>query len=558
MPDHNNEEGLRNRVRRLEKKVWELEQRLDQEQEADSITSMSSSVDREREQKNEHSPTSLFIPEHMQFGEHWLNRIGIGLLLFGVVFMFKYSIDQGWLIPPVRSGIGLGIGTLLFSTGARMPDAMNPFRQVLLGGGIAVFYITGFATYQLYSFMPESIIWAFMVVVTLAALSLSLRQNEAILSVIGTLGALGTPFMLYSGSGNITMLTLYATLVLGAGAVIYFQKGWPSLLWSMLAGGLGVMGVGIIASLIEEQATSLADHWVLQAGMAGWGLATWGIAVARDYTMKVKTSGSAVHLSVFWVSLWLLPLAALHWELSHKSTAFLSFGFAALGALGYLQLNYRIQSLAITHAFMGLVMLTAGIVLYFNGTPLFLLLAAEAVILRYIANFTGDRKLSIGAHILFIVVVIWTANSLWHEPVSGGMDIATMVQLVFLIAGGTLMPYWLRQADLKLFYRIISHLMILYWIHQVFAPLTGGQAWVSIIWGLYAIGLLVAGFAQNKERVRLTGMATIFLVVGKLFLIDLSQLQAIWRILLFIGFGGVFVLLGYYLQSRWSDITPKT
>jgi uncharacterized membrane protein len=44
-------------------------------------------------------------------------------------------------------------------------------------------------------------------------------------------------------------------------------------------------------------------------------------------------------------------------------------------------------------------------------------------------------------------------------------------------------------------------------------------------------------------------MATLFLVVAKLFWVDLAQLQALWRILLFIGFGGVLMLLGYYLQS---------
>nr|WP_281280665.1 DUF2339 domain-containing protein [Fodinibius saliphilus] len=47
-------------------------------------------------------------------GEEWLNRIGIGLLLIGVAFLFKYSIDQGCLNPPIRSAIGLGVGMFLF------------------------------------------------------------------------------------------------------------------------------------------------------------------------------------------------------------------------------------------------------------------------------------------------------------------------------------------------------------------------------------------------------------------------------------------------------------
>src|SRR5699024_11267100 len=117
------------------------------------------------------------LADNLQSGYQSLNRIVIGLLLIGVAFLFKYSIDQGWLIPAVRSAIGLGIGLFLFISGLRMSGEMNPFRQILLGGGIAVFYITGFATYQLYSFLPGAIIWAFMIVVTLLALLLSLQQD---------------------------------------------------------------------------------------------------------------------------------------------------------------------------------------------------------------------------------------------------------------------------------------------------------------------------------------------------------------------------------------------
>lgn len=65
------------------------------------------------------------------------------------------------------------------------------------------------------------------------------------------------------------------------------------------------------------------------------------------------------------------------------------------------------------------------------------------------------------------------------------------------------------------------------------------------------------------------GVGTLFLVAGKLFLVDLQYLEAVWRILLFLGFGGLFLLLSYFfqgvskrpdannmsMQHRW---TPKT
>ena len=49
----------------------------------------------------------------------------------------------------------------------------------------------------------------------------------------------------------------------------------------------------------------------------------------------------------------------------------------------------------------------------------------------------------------------------------------------------------------------------------------------------------------------IAGMGTLLLVVGKLLLVDLINLDAAWRILLFLSFGGVFLVLSYYLQALW-------
>ena len=55
----------------------------------------------------------------------------------------------------------------------------------------------------------------------------------------------------------------------------------------------------------------------------------------------------------------------------------------------------------------------------------------------------------------------------------------------------------------------------------------------------------------------LTGIM-VFLTVGKLVLVDFSQLEAIWRILMFIGFGGFFLLISYYIQKYSVKTIEKT
>ena len=40
-----------------------------------------------------------------------------------------------------------------------------------------------------------------------------------------------------------------------------------------------------------------------------------------------------------------------------------------------------------------------------------------------------------------------------------------------------------------------------------------------------------------------------FLVVGKLFVVGLIGIEAIWCVLIFLGFGSLFLALSYYLRS---------
>jgi uncharacterized membrane protein len=39
-------------------------------------------------------------------------------------------------------------------------------------------------------------------------------------------------------------------------------------------------------------------------------------------------------------------------------------------------------------------------------------------------------------------------------------------------------------------------------------------------------------------------------LLAKMFVVDLRALQALWRVLLFSGLGGLFLLLSYYVGRR--------
>jgi uncharacterized membrane protein len=109
----------------------------------------------------------------------------------------------------------------------------------------------------------------------------------------------------------------------------------------------------------------------------------------------------------------------------------------------------------------------------------------------------------------------------------------------------------LRPQAATLVYRICVHVAFLGWLWRELSVLPDGDAYVTVAWGLYTVALLVAGLHLARSRLVIVGMGTLLLVVAKLLLVDLINLDAVWRILLFLGFGGVFLILSYYLQALW-------
>jgi len=645
-------------------------------------------------------PETPPVSERVWNYETWFNRIGIGLLLFGLVFLFKYSIDRGWLTPAVRVGFGLALGAGLLFTGLRLKAERRHFAQFLLGGAIATFYITGFAAFQLYDLVPYLSAFAFMVAVTILAFSISLRQNEPVLSLIGAIGGLATPFLLYTSKGSLPGLVGYTCLILAGTSVIYLLRGWRSLLWVSVIGGWAVFIIGYSKGLPSVPgAAPLSDLWSLQSGILfGW-IAFWALPVMREALQVMDSKrwisslpgfqnpalnelGQLIQRSTAHVLTVSMPLAVLLfsrliWTLSDATWGWITMGGIFLYGLVSWRLSRweGLKNLAYTHALMALTLLTIALFLLLEGNVLFFVLAVEAGLLHLVSHRLSDRGTAISAHILFVMLVYWLAirqissfgeltgnagkeiiygqalanfavivialgiSKVLKSPVA--VELYRLIPLLFLTGefyllfeGNVLIlvftaeavalhlvSWWLNNRSLAIYghilfglialllalrltanlqfifapkgmailnwqaatdlaiiaaglglsmmfrskeaaqsYRLAAHLAVLGWFLRELSALPNGQAYVTSVWGIYAVALLVLGLRINSSDLRNVAVGTLFLVVGKLFLVDLAKLEAIWRVLLFLGFGGLFLVLSYYFQSLWKKGTepPKS
>lgn len=75
-----------------------------------------------------------------------------------------------------------------------------------------------------------------------------------------------------------------------------------------------------------------------------------------------------------------------------------------------------------------------------------------------------------------------------------------------------------------------------------------GKLAFSVGWGVYAVGLLMAGVFSNLRPLRYLSLAFLILTVGKVFLYDLAALGGIFKALSFLGLAAGLVLVSFFYQ----------
>lgn len=481
-----------------------------------------------------------------------LRVVGIGLLLFGVVFLFKFSENEANVIRWIRVGVGISVGIGLALAGRVLVARDRPFAQVLTGGGIGVWYISGFAAYQLFGLTSAPLASAYMGLVTLVAFAISVRQDSVALTIVATLGGLATPFLLFDKERSATGVALYIVLVASGAVAIHVRRRWWPLLW-----------VGFIASTAAWLATITyyiglttpdSQRWLLQCGILFlWGL--FAVVAATSYARSVGTRPT--HQSddglvlVTLIPIGTILLTTALWKPTQEMIGQMCVVAAFIYAAATLRTitNRPLIRLTSAHFLVSSAMLAVGVILIAHGETRYVALVAEALVLRFLCRRAQLPIASVASHGLFAMSALLIAadlmNTVTGTPVINPVGIATLWGIV----GATLAALQLPRDQVRRFYFYCAHVAIMAWALRQLAPLANGQVIVTIIWGAYGAALLVTGLRKGIRPVRTVGLVTLFVVVGKLFMVDLVSVPAIWRVLLFIGFGGLFLALSYWFMS---------
>jgi hypothetical protein len=174
----------------------------------------------------------------------WEGLVGVKLfswiagiaMTIGAILFLSYSIDRGWLQPPVRLTIGIiaGIGLLILcelKAARKYPVTANAMDAA----AIAILFSSFYAASALWHLVAGVVSFALLVLVTVVAVLLSIRRDSLFIALLGLLGGFATPILLSTGENRPVSLFAYILLLNAGLAWVAARKKWPLLTTLTLA-----------------------------------------------------------------------------------------------------------------------------------------------------------------------------------------------------------------------------------------------------------------------------------------------------------------------------------
>jgi uncharacterized membrane protein len=177
-------------------------------------------------------------------GFDWESLVGVRLfsavagiaLVVAAVFFLRYSIDQGWLQPPVRVAIGVLTGlSLLVVCERKAARRYAVTANALDAAAVSILFATFFAAHALWNLLPALPTFLLLALVAAVAVLLSIRHDSLFIAVLGLLGGFSTPALLSTGENRPVPLFAYLLLLNLGLAWVARERGWPLLTGLSLA-----------------------------------------------------------------------------------------------------------------------------------------------------------------------------------------------------------------------------------------------------------------------------------------------------------------------------------
>ncbi|MES2455477.1 MAG: DUF2339 domain-containing protein [Bacteroidota bacterium] len=144
--------------------------------------------------------------------------------------------------------------------------------------------------------------------------------------------------------------------------------------------------------------------------------------------------------------------------------------------------------------------------------------------------------------------------NIWVRYVSLGFFALLLVQCYHLSRSGLLKKHIKNGFDYLLYISLLwilsSELINIISLQRLSGSYKLG---LSILWGIYALFLIVMGLAKKKKHLRIGAIVLFAITLGKLFLYDIGHLNTIAKTIVFVSLG-VLLLIISFLYNKYKHL----
>jgi uncharacterized membrane protein len=535
--------------------------------------------------------------------EAWLGARGLGwaavvLLLLATAFFFRELFERNLIGPLGRVSIGLSIGCAACIAGYRQHRKGWPIlSQMLTAAGIALIYLSTFASFGYYKLLDPNPAGVFLTLVIALAFGLALAYDARAIALMATIGGLLNPILLDTGEDRYVGLFTYLVIlnagvagvllvrrwrVLGPMAVVgahilfwmwYDRNFHPSKLSAAVAFHLSLTGLWIVqqilgpmarsAKLTVDEAVRIFVQAILLAAAGYWLLHD----DYRPWIGSIALAAAIVHTGLTWLALrrrpddpihamceWTIAMGYLAAVMPLQATApWVAVCWAVQGlalwrfSLAIRSIEMRVMGFALLAMAVGRFAFWQSIEGHWNRLPFVPILNAFAL-----------SGLAVAAACLVAAVMSRRAKPSADSPdfLLGRIVGLGGLFLIWVVLSFEAHDYFSSQRNLP---QDQLHAALLREgfdsdradIRDAVARrdlrlARSSQVALSITWGLYALVLMALGLRLPSRPLRWSALALFGVTLVKVIVLDMERLPGLYRVAAFFGLS---LLMG---AAAWS------
>lgn len=500
-------------------------------------------------------------------GQKAFGWLAVILFVFSAVFFLRYAFQNNFIGPVGRVAIGELIGVTLIVAGWQyFQQGLARFSGMLTAAGIVIVYLTTYCAFGLYGLLPQTHAGLFLALLVFESMLIAVLYGSTSVALAAVIGGLMVPVLLASDRDTYWSFFTYLAILNASIVVANIYRRWPAVLSTAYLGtqllfwlwysnqyhpdkfawAIGfqwlIFAMYIAHVLITTKRgadTADIEELVRLVGVALLGFAsiqtllrddyrvwlgTVAISMAATYailaraTLTLRSKDNRLLLTLLALSFgfiaWALPIQANASNVfAPVAVKWVAVGWAAMGAaLWWFGLRISAPPLRVMAGVFGV---AASLRLLMQELPFYIRDPFIPVL-----NWVAIPSLSVA---IFILVAVVLTNSFLSRLKSAERIAVTFASIVgvcllLLVLSTECYGYFVSQS---LYGGDIS-----VWRWR-------GQLALTVLWTLFASTLLVLGFRLDRARLRWFAMGLYGVTVLKLFVVDMANVQQLYRILAF-------------------------